>query len=162
MTKPRRILPAAYLKRTKLFLCAVVLMMPTVAMAQQSTIELKKTETCGCCSAWADRMESAGFKVRRENLSMDRLTQFKMKHGIRSNFACHTARIGGYTIEGHVPQREIRRLLRERPEAIGLSVPGMPLGSPGMESGETREAYNVLLIRKDGSTAVYAAYPAKN
>ena len=130
------------------------------ANAQQSTIELKKTATCGCCSAWADRMQSAGFLVRRDNMATGQLMRFKIKHGIRSNFSCHTARIGGYTIEGHVPEREIRRLLRERPDAIGLSVPGMPLGSPGMDFGSDKEAYNVLLIRKDGSTTIYATYTA--
>jgi hypothetical protein len=140
----------------------VALLMPLAASAQQSTIELKKTATCGCCAAWADRMQAAGFAVEREDMSMGQLMQFKMKHGIRENFACHTAAIGGYTVEGHVPVREIRRLLQERPDAIGLSVPGMPLGSPGMDFGETTEAYDVLLIRKNGSAEVYAHYPAIN
>ncbi len=140
---------------------AALLLVPVAAGAEPLTIELKKTESCSCCSAWADRMRAAGFVVRREDLTMGQLMRFKLKHGIRSNFACHTARIGGYTIEGHVPEREIRRLLRERPDAIGLSVPGMPIGSPGMDYGSTREAYDVLLVRKDGSTAVYARYPAK-
>ena len=145
-----------------IMMVAIIAFMPLAASAQQSTIELKKTATCGCCSAWADRMQAAGFEVKREDMSMGQLMQFKMKHGIRKNFACHTARIGGYTIEGHVPEREIRRLLQERPDAIGLSVPGMPLGSPGLDFGESTEAYDVLLIRKDGSAEVYAHYPAKN
>lgn len=84
--------------------------------------------------------------------------QFKMKHGMRSSFACHTARIRGYPIEGHVSSREIRRLLRERPDAIGLTVPGMPIGSPSIDFGSVKEAYDVLLIGKDGSTTVYANY----
>lgn len=141
-------------------LSAMLLVMSTTAMAEKTTIELKKTAMCGCCSAWADRMQSAGFVVRRDDMTTGQLMQFKMKHGVRSNFACHTARIGGYTIEGHVPSREIRRLLRERPDAIGLSVPGMPIGSPGMDFGSKKKAYDVLLIGKDGSTTIYAKYSA--
>ncbi len=152
----------ACLKGVMISMGASVFFTPLAAAAQQSTIELKKTPTCGCCSAWGDRMQSAGFAVHREDMTTGQLMKFKMKHGIRGNFACHTARIEGYTIEGHVPEREIRRLLQERPDAIGLSVPGMPLGSPGMDFGKAKEAYDVLLIRKDGSAAVYSHYPAKN
>ena len=150
------------MKKILPLLPALFLVISASAMAQQTTIELKKTASCGCCSAWADRMQSSGFSVRRDDMTMGQLMLFKMKHGIRSNFACHTARIAGYTIEGHVPAREIRRLLSERPDAIGLSVPGMPLGSPGMDFGSDKEAFDVLLIRKDGSTTVYAKYSASN
>ena len=88
--------------------------------------------------------------------------RFKVDNGIDAKLAsCHTAKVGGYTIEGHVPAQEIRRLLRERPDAIGLSVPGMPLGSPGMDSGDDRESFDVLLVRRDGSTEVFASYPGK-
>ncbi len=107
-------------------------------------------------------METAGFVVRSEDMTTGGLMQFKMKHGIRSNFACHTARIAGYTIEGHVPEREIRRLLREKPDAIGLSVPGMPLGSPGMDFGNSKEAYDVFLVSSDGTTIPYAHYSVKD
>lgn len=96
-------------------------------------------------------------------MTMGNLTQFKLKNGIGPKTAsCHTARIENYTIEGHVPAREIRRLLTERPDAIGLSVPGMPLGSPGMDFGDDREAFDVLLIRHDGSTETFASYPGSN
>lgn len=131
--------------------------------AQQSTIiDVKKSESCGCCSAWIDRLKQAGFQVRPENMAMGRLMRFKLDNGIKSKHAsCHTGRIAGYTIEGHVPVREIRRLLKEKPDAIGLAVPGMPMGSPGMDFGTARDAYNVLLIKKDGSTSVYASYLAR-
>lgn len=93
---------------------------------------------------------------------MGSLMKFKLDHGISAKHAsCHTGRIGGYTIEGHVPVREINRLLKERPDAVGLSVPGMPIGSPGMEVGTEREAYTVLLIKRDGSSEVFATYAAK-
>ena len=76
--------------------------------------------------------------------------------------SCHTARLDSYVVEGHVPAQELRRLLRERPKAIGLAVPGMPMGSPGMEMGNTRDAYDVLLVLSDGSSRVYQSYPAKS
>ena len=152
-----------WVKYAVMIMVAAIAIAPTVATAQQSqpTIELKKTRSCGCCAAWGKRMQSAGFVVRSEDMTTGGLMQFKMKHGIRSNFACHTARIAGYTIEGHVPEREIRRLLHEKPDAIGLSVPGMPLGSPGMDFGKSTDAYDVFLVRKDASTIPYAHYPAK-
>ena len=129
------------------------------AIPEQRIVEVKKTSSCGCCVAWIGRLTKAGFKVVPEDLAMGQLMRFKLDHGITAKHAsCHTGRIAGYTIEGHVPIREIKRLLTERPDAIGLSVPGMPLGSPGMDFGEERDSYDVLLINKDGSTSVYASY----
>ncbi len=84
--------------------------------------------------------------------------QYGVPDSLRS---CHTAIVDGYTIEGHVPASDIQRLLKERPKAKGLAVPGMPMGSPGMESGEHRSAYSVILFQEDGKTSVYAKYPAK-
>lgn len=90
------------------------------------------------------------------------MLRFKARHGITSELAsCHTARVDGYTIEGHVPARELSRLLHERPDAVGLAVPDMPIGSPGMERGDRVEPYDVLLIKGDGSTEVYASYAAQ-
>lgn len=87
--------------------------------------------------------------------------RYKSQNGIPEAMAsCHTARIGGYTLEGHVPVADIRRLLEEQPDAIGLAVPGMPYGSPGMGPESEREAYDVLLIRKDGTSEVFTHYPA--
>jgi len=130
--------------------------------AEQAMIDVKKTASCGCCIGWIKHLEGAGYKVRPENLPMSLLTQFKLKHGITSKLAsCHTGRVAGYTIEGHVPVREIKRLLAEKPDAIGLSVPEMPTGSPGMEYGTQRDAYDVLLIKKDGTAEVFAHYTAK-
>lgn len=132
------------------------------AAADSPTIDVKKTATCGCCQAWVDHLKSAGFNVKATNLAMGQLMRFKISNGVTQKHAsCHTARLAGYTIEGHVPAREIQRLLRQRPDAIGLSVPGMPIGSPGMEVGSQREAYSVLLLKKDGTTEVFARYGAK-
>lgn len=129
--------------------------------SEEPSVYVAKTSGCGCCVAWIEHLESNGLPVKSENMVMGSLMQFKLQSGISAELAsCHTARVGGYTIEGHVPAPEIQRLLMEQPEAIGLTVPGMPLGSPGMDQGPDREAYDVLLLRADGSTEVYAAYPS--
>lgn len=123
-------------------------------------IDVAKTSSCGCCLAWIDHLKENSFSVTSKNMAMGSLTRFKLENGISPKTAsCHTAKIEGYTIEGHVPTREIRRLLIERPDAIGLSVPGMPIGSPGMDFSDDREAFDVLLIRQDGSTETFASYP---
>ena len=93
-------------------------------------MNVKKSASCGCCQIWIDYLKKSGFKVKTENMFMGQLMKFKLANGIKPEHAsCHTGRIAGYTIEGHVPTKEINRLLRERPDAIGLSVPGMPIGS---------------------------------
>ena len=145
----------------RLALCAIVLVAGPVH-AEPKTMDVKKTASCGCCQIWVDYLKTNGFKVKTENMAMGQLMKFKIDHGIKpEHSSCHTGRIAGYTIEGHVPTKEIDRLLRERPDAIGLSVPGMPMGSPGMEVGSQRDAYDVLLIKKDGSSEVFAHYTAK-
>ena len=129
------------------------------AGAAGEAMNVLKTSGCGCCLAWVKRMKDAGFAVQARNVSMGELMKFKLNAGLTAKLAsCHTAEIGGYIVEGHVPAREISRLLAERPEVIGLAVPGMPIGSPGMESGKRVEPYAVLLVRRDGSTEVYAQY----
>ena len=142
-------------------ICAFLLFVAPL-QAEPLMMSVKKTASCGCCQIWVDYLIAAGFKVKTENMVMGQLMKFKLDHGIKPQHAsCHTGRIASYTIEGHVPMREIERLLREKPNAIGLSVPGMPIGSPGMEVGSQRDAYDVLLIKKDGSSEVFAHYTAK-
>jgi len=106
-----------------------------------------------------DHLRANGFRVKPVQ---DRnYAAVRRRHGIADELAsCHTAIVEGYVVEGHVPAREIRRLLAERPRALGLSVPGMPVGSPGMEQGERREAYEVLLLQRDRPPSVYARYPS--
>lgn len=136
----------------------VAVVSATTATAQIA-IHVGKTRGCGCCVAWMDRLSDAGFAPEGENLG-GALIRLKMDRGIPVNmFSCHTATVEGYTIEGHVPPADIIRLLEERPEAIGLAVPGMPLGSPGMDSGDKTEAYNVFLVRADGTTEIFSSYP---
>ena len=124
-------------------------------------VDMFTTSGCSCCVAWAKHLRSAGHTVTVRDVATGELARIKLAAGIPALLAaCHTAKIGGFAIEGHVPVREIERLLAERPDAVGLAVPGMPIGSPGMEVGSTRAAYDVLLVRKDGTTEVYASYAA--
>ncbi|PWJ20198.1 DUF411 domain-containing protein [Jannaschia seohaensis] len=128
----------------------------TQAQTQSPRIEVYKSPTCGFCSAWVEHMERAGFLVDARDIDQDALYALKARSGITPELAsCHTAIVDGYVVEGHVPAADVVRLLAERPEAIGLSVPGMPIGSPGMEMGNQRDTFDTLLVRGDGSTEVF-------
>jgi len=121
------------------------------------TIEVWKDPGCGCCTKWVDHLQAAGFKVRTHEVND--MNAARARNGVPQALgSCHTARVGGYALEGHVPAADIKRLLRERPKASGLAVPGMPLGSPGMEADRT-QTYDVLLFTADGRTRVYRHYP---
>tara|TARA_R110002073_G_scaffold101455_8_gene230565 strand:+ start:1312 stop:1830 length:519 start_codon:yes stop_codon:yes gene_type:complete len=120
------------------------------------TIEVYKSPTCRCCAKWVDHLQDHGFTVETKNVGNK---EIRKQAGISSSLgSCHTALVNGYAIEGHVPAEDILRLLKERPRAVGLAVPNMPKGSPGMESSRP-EAYNVLLVEKKGdkwaNTTVY-------
>ncbi len=131
-----------------------------VANAQDTVIEVLKQAECGCCGGWVTRMQEAGFTVNVTNVSGETLVAAKTAAGFSEDlWGCHTATVAGYTVEGHVPATEIRRLLSERPAARGIATPGMPTGSPGMEYGDEREAFDVMLVGLDGSAGVYASYP---
>jgi hypothetical protein len=124
-------------------------------------VEVFKTPTCGCCGDWIAHLEAAGFTVAARDLEHEELLDFKAAAGVTEEFAsCHTALVEGYVIEGHVPAADIARLLEERPEALGLAVPGMPFGSPGMGPEDQRDAYDVILLGRDGGGSVFASYPA--
>jgi hypothetical protein len=121
------------------------------------TIDVYKSPTCGCCTKWIDHLKANGFAVRSHD-TQD-VAQHKQRLGIPAGYdSCHTAEVGGYVIEGHVPARDIRRLLKEKPQARGLTVPGMPIGSPGMEQGSHKDAYEVILLDKNGAPRVYSRY----
>lgn len=129
------------------------------ALAARPELSVFKSPTCGCCSAWVAHMEQAGFNARTRDVDQDMLWSIKARAGLTAELSsCHTAFIDGYVIEGHVPAEDVRRLLSERPDALGLTVPGMPIGSPGMEMGDEREAYETLLVLRDGSTRVFASH----
>lgn len=120
-------------------------------------IEVWKSASCGCCHLWVDHLESNGFKVKVHDVAGP--ADYREKFGMPSAYgSCHTARVQGYVLEGHVPAREIHRLLKEKPQALGLAVPGMPVGSPGMEMGDRKDPYDVMLVARDGKARVYQAY----
>jgi len=127
--------------------------------AQTPTVTVYKTPTCGCCTLWADHMTEAGFEVER--IDVPSLDDVKARLGVPNQLAsCHTAIVGDYVVEGHVPAEDVRRLLDEQPpEAIGLAVPGMPIGSPGMEvEGRPADRYEVYMFTRDGRAAVFARH----
>lgn len=126
------------------------------AGAEDAAIHVLKTSGCGCCVAWMDHLAANGFRTTGENVPGGVLVQHKIASGVPPAMtSCHTATVKGYVIEGHVPAADIRRLLSERPDAVGLAVPDMPFGAPGMGPESRREAYDVHLIRRDGTTAVF-------
>lgn len=127
--------------------------------AAAARLTVYKSPTCGCCGAWIDHMRGAGFNDI-EVVDLDDLTAIRAGRGIRDAYAsCHTGVIGDYAIEGHVPAADVRRLLRERPVAIGLAVPGMPGGSPGMEiPGGGGEPFDTLLLMRDGSAKPFSRH----
>lgn len=117
---------------------------PAFAQAREM-VQVYKSASCGCCGAWVEHMRRAGFSVRATDV--DDLDAVKARFGVPDELAsCHTAIVAGYVVEGHVPAGDVRRLLAERPRATGLAVPGMPIGSPGMEQGNTREPYQTILF----------------
>ena len=119
-------------------------------------VEIYKSAECGCCKAWAEHLQKNGFKVILHDV--DDVPAARKKLGMPDQYgSCHTARAGQYLVEGHVPAADIKRLLRERPEAIGLAVPAMPPGSPGMESDHP-VPYDTLLVGKNGKAKVFARH----
>ena len=129
----------------------------TGAAPPAPTIDVYKSPTCGCCVKWIDHLEANGFTVRSHDTG--NLAQHKQRLGIPAGYqSCHTAEVGGYVIEGHVPASDIKRLLKDKPHARGLTLPGMPVGSPGMEQGSQKDAYEVILLDKNGAPRVYSRY----
>jgi len=126
-------------------------------------IEVWKSPTCGCCKDWIKHMESNGFAVKTHEVSDAAKTELRNKLGLADQYgSCHTALVGGYVVEGHVPASDVRRLLKERPRGVGIAVPGMPVGSPGMdgpEYGGRKDPFQVVLVQRNGNSAVYQSFP---
>ena len=146
-------------RRTVLGFMATVVLAPSSGAEEETVLRVAKSPTCGCCGAWVEHMRNAGFKVEVTEMEQDALEMLKIRLGIAPQHAsCHTAQIGGYFVEGHVPATDVKRLLNERPDGLGLTTPGMPIGSPGMEMGNERDPYDVLLVRKDRSATVFQSH----
>jgi len=127
------------------------------ASAGLPTVTVYKSPSCQCCSDWVAHMKEEGFEV--EVQSKLRMKPVKKQVGLPASLAaCHTSVVGNYVVEGHVPAQEVKQLLREQPDVRGLSVPGMPVGSPGMERGNRVEPYEVVTFTPSGETTVFAQY----
>nr|WP_281645272.1 DUF411 domain-containing protein [Parendozoicomonas sp. Alg238-R29] len=137
---------------------SLILSSATSFATEKPMVMLYKSPTCGCCSEWAKHMEENGFKVM--NHDVQNVTRYKDRAGVPANArSCHTAMIGDYAIEGHVPAEDVIRLLTEKPEGVkGLAVPGMPMGSPGMEYGDRKDDYQTFSYTKDGHKSVFASH----
>ena len=148
-------------RRTLLKLAAATASLPLAAQAAAPMVEIWKDPNCGCCEDWVKHLNKNGFATRVHDEGNGPARE---RLGIPAKLgSCHTGRVGGYAIEGHVPAREMHRLLKEKPKAVGLAVPGMPIGSPGMDGpayGDQRDAYDVLLVLADGSTRMRPAMPS--
>lgn len=140
-------------------LAGTSLLAPALMAQTRPQVEVWKDPNCGCCKDWVVHMEANGFDVKVHDSGN---TAARKRLGVPDKLgSCHTALVGGYAIEGHVPAREVHRLLKERPAAVGLSVPGMPVGSPGMDGkiyGDRKDPYDVVLISRSGGTRVYQSY----
>jgi hypothetical protein len=149
------------LRRNFLILVLSLVLSPSLTQAAESkfNIEVWKSPTCGCCKAWIEHLTVNSFTVIAHDVGNNAA---RAKLGMPRKFgSCHTGLIDGYVIEGHVPASDIKRLLTERPDALGLSVPGMPIGSPGMDGpmykGQ-RDPYEVLLVNREKQSSVFNRY----
>jgi len=156
------------MNRRKLLHTSVALAAATMAglgLAAQPPrpmVEVWKTANCGCCKDWIKHLQASGFEVKTHDVSNERKAEVRQRLGLAEKFgSCHTALVNGYVLEGHVPAREIQRLLKDKPVAVGLAVPGMPVGSPGMdgpEYGGLKDPYDVLLVQRGGTARVFQSY----
>jgi len=149
-------------RRHLLGLTAALLAARPLAAETLPKVHVVKDANCGCCNDWIGHIREAGSPVSFEDMDPGPLADHKASLGLQpTQVSCHTAQVEGYVIEGHVPAREIHRLLKEKPTGIGLAVPGMPVGSPGMDGpayGNRRDPYDVLLILADGSSRIFESY----
>ena len=131
--------------------------LPLLAQTAKPQVEVWKDPSCGCCKDWIAHMQSSGFAVKSYDSGN---TAARARLGLPQRLgSCQTALVGGYVVEGHVPASDVKRLLKERPKALGLAVPGMPVGSPGMdgpEYGGRKDRYDVLLVQADGSSRTFS------
>jgi hypothetical protein len=145
-------------RRVVLTAVSALAMAAALPLQAATSIHVFKNPDCGCCSGWVDHLKAAGFAV--QVTEVDDTAESRKRLGMPEKFgSCHTATVEGYVLEGHVPAADIRRLLAMRPKALGLAVPGMPVGSPGMEMGPRKDPFQVLLVSTAGKGSVFSTYP---
>jgi len=129
----------------------------TEPLSAPLSVAVYRSPSCGCCGEWIKHLEKHGFKVT--DTKTNEMTAIKEKHSVPQDLAsCHTAIVNGYVVEGHIPADDIKRLVQQKPDIAGIAVPGMPLGSPGMEAGERKESFAVLAFNRDGEFEVFQEY----
>lgn len=154
--------------RTRFFVITSAALLATsvrfvVAAAQQKSaapsMVVYKSPTCGCCSLWIDHLKARGFQVEAQNVSDSQLNVVAIQSGVPADLhSCHTGKVGGYIVEGHVPAEDIQRMLKEKPAIVGIAVGGMPMGSPGMEQGGMKQPFTTMAFTKDGKQTVFARH----
>jgi len=148
-----------YKRRSVLkYFATIFLASPVAALAETAgpLVKVYKSSTCSCCNKWVEHMRTAGFKVEATNVADVGI--YKLEYGVpRALGSCHTAIVDGYIVEGHVPADDVKKMLRQKPEIKGITAPGMPMGSPGME-GPNAVTYDVIAFDADGNTSVFATH----
>ncbi len=143
------------------FLIGAGIAVAVIAFRQSSgqdlpSITVYKSPTCGCCAKWVDHLEENGFKVR--TIDTHDTAELKVRYGVPGDLrSCHTALVDGYVVEGHVPADDIKNMLSEKPDVVGIAVPGMPVGTPGMEDGDRKDPYDIIAFQKNGKRSVFAS-----
>lgn len=151
-------LPIVGLAVTAVALGAVVAAQ-TKPVSSRTAAVVYKTSSCGCCAQWVEHLRANGFAVETKDVSSDAVRAVSKAAGLPDDgVSCHTAKIGNYVVEGHVPAADIHRMLNEKPAIAGIAAPGMPMGSPGMEQGGAKEPFDVIAFTKDGKMTVYAKH----
>jgi hypothetical protein len=141
------------------FIAALAVAAQQKAATPTGSVVVYKSPTCGCCSQWVTHLRSNGFQVEANDVGDAQLRAIEMSGGVTDDLAsCHTAKVGGYIVEGHVPAADIQRMLKEKPAIAGIAAPGMPMGSPGMEQGGRKDPYDVIAFTKDGKRSVFAKH----
>ena len=131
----------------------------TAQKAAAASMVVYKSPTCGCCGAWIEHVRARGLQVEAKDVSDSQLTVVAIQSGVPGDLqTCHTAKVGGYIVEGHVPAEDIQRMLKEKPAIAGIAVAGMPMGSPGMEQGGKKQPFNTMAFTKDGKQTIFARH----
>lgn len=137
---------------------AILTLLSGILQAAAPAVTVYKTRTCGCCGKWVEHLKANGFDVTVNEVPST--AEYRERYGVPTKLqSCHTAIVGGYAVEGHVPAADIQRLLKEKPKAKGIAVPGMPIGSPGMEQGDRKDTYSVILFTEDGDMKEFQKRP---